>query len=173
MAISSATRAISAVAIMAGLVAGAPSLVIAIGDTVIENQPPTWVNPPPDQSTDENVGIAFTIEATDADVADALGDDASNDAVALYKEAALAFARGDRTPLPDFAQDAYVEGGRFGGRTIADLADEFEALRLADHPDGAQSPDGRVQGTYVHGLFGADAKPAFCRPSSCSAITVT
>ncbi len=30
-------------------------------------------------------------------------------------------------------------------------------LRLADHPDGAQSPDGLVQGTYVHGLFGADA----------------
>ena len=29
-------------------------------------------------------------------------------------------------------------------------------LRLAGHDDGAQSPDGRVQGTYVHGLFGED-----------------
>ncbi|MDD2876625.1 MAG: cobyric acid synthase [Acidiphilium sp.] len=31
-------------------------------------------------------------------------------------------------------------------------------LRFADgRPDGAQSPDGRVSGTYVHGLFAADA----------------
>lgn len=42
---------------------------------------------------------------------------------------ALAFARGDRTPLPGFEQDDYVAGGRFGDRTIADLADEIESLR--------------------------------------------
>jgi hypothetical protein len=42
---------------------------------------------------------------------------------------ALAFARGDRTPLPGFEQDDYVAGGSFGARTIADLADEFESLR--------------------------------------------
>jgi adenosylcobyric acid synthase len=29
-------------------------------------------------------------------------------------------------------------------------------LHLADGADGATSPDGRVQGTYVHGLFVAD-----------------
>jgi len=41
----------------------------------------------------------------------------------------LAFARGDRTPLPGFEQDDYVAGGRFAERTIADLADEFGSLR--------------------------------------------
>jgi hypothetical protein len=44
---------------------------------------------------------------------------------------ALAFARGDETPLPGFEQDDYVAGGRFGARTIADLADEFESLRTS------------------------------------------
>jgi adenosylcobyric acid synthase len=29
-------------------------------------------------------------------------------------------------------------------------------LHLSDGPDGATSVDGRVQGTYVHGLFAAD-----------------
>lgn len=42
---------------------------------------------------------------------------------------ALAFARSDRTPLPGFEQDDYVANGEFGTRTIAGLADEFEALR--------------------------------------------
>ncbi|MEM8885438.1 MAG: DinB family protein [Planctomycetota bacterium] len=42
---------------------------------------------------------------------------------------ALVIARGDATPLPGFEQDDYVEGGHFDRRTIADLADEFEALR--------------------------------------------
>ncbi|MET0358051.1 MAG: cobyric acid synthase CobQ, partial [Pararhizobium sp.] len=28
---------------------------------------------------------------------------------------------------------------------------------IGDRPDGALSPDGRVMGTYLHGLFGSDA----------------
>ena len=37
-------------------------------------------------------------------------------------------------------------------------------LQLSDGPDGAQSADGRVCGTYVHGLFAADAfRKAFLR----------
>jgi adenosylcobyric acid synthase len=30
-------------------------------------------------------------------------------------------------------------------------------LTIDGRPDGATSPDGRVQGTYVHGLFASDA----------------
>jgi DinB superfamily len=42
---------------------------------------------------------------------------------------ALAFARGDRAALPGFDQDLYVAGGEFGGRSVADLAAEFDGLR--------------------------------------------
>jgi hypothetical protein len=44
----------------------------------------------------------------------------------------VAFARGDRSPLPGMEPDDWVEEGGFGARTIADLADEFEALRRAN-----------------------------------------
>ena len=44
---------------------------------------------------------------------------------------ALAFARGDRTPLPGIDQDVYVGGANFADRSIADLAAEFEALRVS------------------------------------------
>jgi hypothetical protein len=44
---------------------------------------------------------------------------------------ALAFARGDTTPLPSFEQDEYVAGGNFADRTLADLADEFFHLRTS------------------------------------------
>jgi adenosylcobyric acid synthase len=30
-------------------------------------------------------------------------------------------------------------------------------LMIGEHPDGATSPSGKVQGTYVHGLFTSDA----------------
>ena len=30
-------------------------------------------------------------------------------------------------------------------------------LMIGDRPEGAQSPDGRIRGTYLHGLFAADA----------------
>lgn len=44
---------------------------------------------------------------------------------------ALAFARGDKTPLPAFEQDDYVARANFDERTLADLADEFEGLRTS------------------------------------------
>jgi hypothetical protein len=44
---------------------------------------------------------------------------------------ALAFARGDTTPLPGIDQDVYVGGGNFADRTLPDLAAEFEALRVS------------------------------------------
>jgi hypothetical protein len=47
----------------------------------------------------------------------------------IFGTRALAVARGDRTPLPSFDQDAYVEGGNFDVRTMASLSEEFANLR--------------------------------------------
>jgi hypothetical protein len=41
----------------------------------------------------------------------------------------MAFARGDKTPLPSMEQDEYAAGGKFGARTLEDLAEEFSHLR--------------------------------------------
>jgi hypothetical protein len=53
------------------------------------------------------------------------------DAERVFGVRSLAFARGDKTPLPAFEQDDYVARANFGARTIADLADEFESLRTS------------------------------------------
>ena len=42
---------------------------------------------------------------------------------------ALAIARGERTPLPSYDQDEYVEEANFDERTLADLMEEFDGLR--------------------------------------------
>ncbi|MGH9801725.1 MAG: DinB family protein [Blastocatellia bacterium] len=42
---------------------------------------------------------------------------------------ALRIARGDKTALPGFEQDDFVANTDWSARTIADLADEFEAVR--------------------------------------------
>lgn len=44
---------------------------------------------------------------------------------------ALRIARADATPLPGFEQNDYVPMGGFDGRTLADLAEEFAAVREA------------------------------------------
>jgi len=44
---------------------------------------------------------------------------------------ALWFARGDATPLPGFDENAWVPSGNFAHRSLADLADEFQAVRSA------------------------------------------
>lgn len=44
---------------------------------------------------------------------------------------ALRIARGDSTPLAGFDENAYAKIGGHAGRTIADLADEFEHVRIA------------------------------------------
>jgi len=53
------------------------------------------------------------------------------DAERVFAYRALRFARGDRTPIPGFEQDDYVRGGNFDARTLADLIDEFGAVRRA------------------------------------------
>lgn len=51
------------------------------------------------------------------------------DAERVFAYRALRFARGDRTPLPGFDQDVFDAGADFDARTLADLADEYEAVR--------------------------------------------
>lgn len=54
-----------------------------------------------------------------------------NDAERIFSYRALRIARGDATPLASFEQDDYILAGNFGERTLADLAEEFLAVRAA------------------------------------------
>ena len=54
-----------------------------------------------------------------------------NDTERIFTYRALRFARGDRTQLPGFEQDDYVRSAGFGARRLADLAEEFGAVRGA------------------------------------------
>ena len=49
----------------------------------------------------------------------------------IFAYRALRFARGDRTELPGFEQDGYIENAEFDRRTLRDLAEEFEHVRGA------------------------------------------
>ena len=56
----------------------------------------------------------------------------------------------------ELASGASVQGyemhlGRSSGAAL-----ERPVFRLADAPEGAQSADGRILGTYLHGLFAGD-----------------
>jgi len=54
-----------------------------------------------------------------------------NDAERIFTYRAMRIARGDRTPLPGFEQEDFVRNGGFGERTLANLTDEFAAVRNA------------------------------------------
>lgn len=54
-----------------------------------------------------------------------------NDGERIFSYRVLAIARGDRQPLPGMDQEEYMAGVDFDARTLADLADEFEAVRNA------------------------------------------
>ena len=47
----------------------------------------------------------------------------------IFAYRALRIARDDQTPLPGFEQDDYVREGNFSARSLADLLDEFTAVR--------------------------------------------
>lgn len=49
----------------------------------------------------------------------------------IFVYRALRFARGDRTELSGFDENAYVANARLDDRTLASLADELEAVRWA------------------------------------------
>jgi hypothetical protein len=53
------------------------------------------------------------------------------DSERIFTYRALRIGRGDQTPLPGFEQDDFVRNGGFAARTLADLAEEFEAVRIA------------------------------------------
>jgi len=52
-----------------------------------------------------------------------------NDVDRLFSYRMLAFARGDTNPIPGMEQDDWVVQANFGARTLADLAEEFVAVR--------------------------------------------
>jgi DinB family protein len=54
-----------------------------------------------------------------------------NDTERIMTYRALRIARGDKTPIEGFEQDDYIRGGNFGQRSLADLIDEFAAIRQA------------------------------------------
>jgi hypothetical protein len=54
-----------------------------------------------------------------------------NDGERIFSYRALAFARGDAQALPGMEQDEWMAGVDFDARTLASLADEFEAVRSA------------------------------------------
>jgi hypothetical protein len=53
------------------------------------------------------------------------------DAERIFVYRALRIARCDSTPLPGFEQDDYVKNGNFGERTLAELVEEFAAVRTS------------------------------------------
>ncbi len=53
------------------------------------------------------------------------------DSERVFAYRALCFARGDRTALPGFGEDAYVTAGRFDARALGDLARELRLVRQA------------------------------------------
>jgi DinB superfamily len=70
------------------------------------------------------------------------------DAERIFTYRALRIARGDRTPLAPFDENAYVRTAGSDGRTLADLARELECVREASVrlfeslPDGAWALSG-------------------------------
>jgi hypothetical protein len=84
--------------------------------------------------------VAFwrTIPASQGDVCHApytwtvkqvLGHLTDGERVFSYR--ALRFARGDATPLPGYDENPYVAAAEVGRLSLADLSDEFEAVRRA------------------------------------------
>jgi hypothetical protein len=53
------------------------------------------------------------------------------DAERVFTYRAMRIARADQTPLAGFEQNDYVKNGAFGDRKLADLAEEFAAIRGA------------------------------------------
>lgn len=47
----------------------------------------------------------------------------------IFSYRALAISRGERQPLPGMDQEEYMAGANFDARTLASLAEEFEAVR--------------------------------------------
>ena len=62
-------------------------------------------------------------------VKEVLGHITDTERIFTYR--ALRIGRGDITPLPGYEQDDFVKNGGFAARTLADLVEEFGAVRSA------------------------------------------
>jgi hypothetical protein len=91
------------------------------------------------EQLDELLGFLGHLDPATADyryaegkwsVKEVIGHVIDTERVFAYR--ALAFARGERTPLPGFEQDEYVRGGDFSHRSMQSLTNEFEHLRLSN-----------------------------------------
>ena len=71
----------------------------------------------------------FRYAADKWSVKEVLGHMADTERVFAYR--ALRIGRGDQTPMASFEQDDYVRTGGFDERTLADLAEEFDSIRLS------------------------------------------
>jgi len=49
----------------------------------------------------------------------------------VFAYRALRFGRADATPLPGFDENTYVPAGRFDTRPLAELVQEYEAVRAS------------------------------------------
>lgn len=47
----------------------------------------------------------------------------------VFSHRALRFARNDKTPLPEFDQDMYIDQANFDSRSLIDIADEYRTVR--------------------------------------------
>jgi uncharacterized damage-inducible protein DinB len=73
---------------------------------------------------------SMRLNPTEWSIKEVLGHICDTERILSYRAACV--ARGDTTPLPGFEQDDYVNGTDFNARTLADLLDEFAALRKAN-----------------------------------------
>ena len=65
-------------------------------------------------------------------IKEVVGHMADTERIMCYR--ALRIARGDRTPLPGFDENAFVQHSEFGRRTLASLVAELELVRAASIP---------------------------------------
>ncbi len=78
-----------------------------------------------------------------------------SDAERVFAYRALRFARGDEAPLQSFDENAFVAGGGFERRTLADLVVELRAVRqatltlLRSLDDAAWARGGTASGKHV------------------------
>jgi len=49
----------------------------------------------------------------------------------IFAYRALRIARGDQTPLPSFAENDFAKFGGYASRTLSDITDEFQHLRVS------------------------------------------
>jgi len=74
-------------------------------------------------------GAEFCYAAGKWSVKEVLGHISDQERVFAYR--LLCIARGDQTPLAGFDQDEYVKRGNFSARPLAELLEEFTAVRRA------------------------------------------